>query len=383
VKDGALDRRYMAVALRLAARGRGHTSPNPMVGAVVVANGRIVGRGYHQRAGGPHAEVIALRAAGPRARGATLYVSLEPCCHTAKRTLPCVPLLIHSGLRRIVVAMKDPNPLVRGKGIRALRQAGLAVTVGCLSDEAERLNEAYVHGMNTGRPFVILKSAMTLNGKIADAGGGSRWITGEAARHHVHGLRSRVDAILTGVGTILHDDPLLTVRWTEAGRRVSLERQPLRVVLDSRLRIPLGAKVLSKGIGRTLIATTNKASRTRLAQVQARGARVLVLPERKGRVSLAACLRALARMGVSTVLIEAGSGVNASALHERLIDRLCLYVAPRLLGGGREVFGAVDGAAPARLPDALPLRDFRITRIGEDVLIEGTLAGHRHGRSRT
>jgi diaminohydroxyphosphoribosylaminopyrimidine deaminase/5-amino-6-(5-phosphoribosylamino)uracil reductase len=376
----------MALALRLAARGRGRTSPNPMVGAVVVANGRIVGQGYHQRAGGPHAELIALRAAGSRARGATLYVSLEPCSHTAKRTAPCVPALVTSGLRRIVVAMKDPNPLVNGKGIQALRKAGLDVTVGCLDDEAERLNEIYSHWVTTGRPFVILKTAMTLDGKIAASSGDSQWITGETARRHGHGLRSRVDAILTGSGTVLHDDPQLTVRWTESGGRAKPDRQPLRVILDSRLRIPLTARVLSRppvGGARppALIATTDKAPKRRLAQLKVRGVQVLVLPARAGRVSLSACLTALGRMGVSSVLIEAGSEVNASAFREKLVNRICFYVAPRLLGG-RDAFGVIGGAAPTRMKDMLPLNDLRVTPVGEDFLIEGTLAG-RQPRSRT
>lgn len=386
MKNSALDRRYMALALRLAARGRGRTSPNPMVGAVVVANGRIVGQGYHRRAGGPHAELIALRAAGSRAKGATLYVSLEPCCHTAKRTPPCVPLLVASGLRRVVVAMEDPNPSVNGQGIRALRRAGLDVSVGCVRHEAQRLNESYVHWVTTGRPFVILKTAMTLDGKIAAPGGDSQWITGEAARHHVHGLRSRVDAILTGIGTVLHDDPQLTVRWTESGARAKTARQPLRVILDSRLRIPLNARVLSRpsaggANAASLIATTDRAPARRLAQLQARGARVLVLPGRAGRVSLSACLAALGRMGVSSVLIEAGSEVNASAFREKLVNRVCFYVAPRLLGG-REAIGVIGGSSPKRLKDSLPLTDLRIQTIGGDFLIEGTLAAGQR-RSRT
>jgi diaminohydroxyphosphoribosylaminopyrimidine deaminase/5-amino-6-(5-phosphoribosylamino)uracil reductase len=386
VKESDLDRRYMALALRLAARGQGQTSPNPMVGAVVVADGRIVGQGYHQRAGGPHAELIALRAAGSRTKGATLYVSLEPCSHTAKRTPPCVPLLVASGLRRVVVAMKDPNPSVNGKGIRALRKAGVDVSVGCLGNEAERLNEVYAHWITTGRPFVILKTAMTLDGKIAASSGDSQWITGEAARHHAHGLRSRVDAILTGIGTVLHDDPQLTVRWTESGSRATTERQPLRVILDSRLRIPLNARVLSRPpVGgaqmTTLIATTERGPKRRLVQLQERGAQVLVLPALKGRVPLSACLAALGRRGVTSVLIEAGSEVNASALREKLLNRVCFYVAPRLLGG-REAFGVFGGASPKHMKDSLSLTDLRVTPIGKDLLIEGTVPG-RQRRSRT
>ena len=230
----------MTLALRLAAKGRGRTSPNPMVGAVVVAAGRILGQGYHQRAGGPHAEVLALRQAGRRAAGATLYVTLEPCGHTGKRTPPCVPLILESGIRRVVVAQLDPNPLVSGRGIRALRAAGLRVEIGCGARQARRLNAVYSHWMRTGRPFVIMKAGMTLDGKIATASGESRWITGEAARRDAHRLRSRVDAVLVGIGTVLRDDPALTARVSDQPRR-----QPIRIVLDSRLRIPLKARVLS------------------------------------------------------------------------------------------------------------------------------------------
>jgi len=205
----------MALAVRLAAKGRGRTSPNPMVGAVVVSGRRIVGQGYHRRPGGPHAEVLALRSAGGRAHGATLYVTLEPCHHTSKRTPPCVPAIMESGLRRVVVAIRDPNPLVSGRGISRLRRAGVRVTVGCLREEAERLNEIYCHWMRTGRPFVIMKAAMTLDGKVAAASGESRWITGEAARRHAHRLRSQVDAVMVGIGTVLRDDPQMTVRLAD------------------------------------------------------------------------------------------------------------------------------------------------------------------------
>jgi diaminohydroxyphosphoribosylaminopyrimidine deaminase/5-amino-6-(5-phosphoribosylamino)uracil reductase len=368
----------MALALRLAAQGLGRTSPNPMVGAVVVAGGRIVGQGYHRQAGGPHAEVIALRKSGSRAKRATLYVTLEPCCHTNKRTPPCVPALLAAGLRRVVVAMPDPNPSVRGRGLSALRKAGLDVQVGCLRREAERLNEIYCHWITTGRPFVVLKSAMTLDGKIATASGESQWITGQAARRHGHGLRSRMDAILVGIGTVLKDDPQLTVRWTESGSPAAPDRQPLRVILDSRLRIPLSALVLSHPSGNrgkigTVIATTNQAQKRRIDLLQSRGVDVLVLPAERGRVSFPACLRQLGRIGVTSLLIEGGSEVNASALRSRLVNRVCLYVAPRLLGG-RDAIGFIGGPSSRRLQESMALTDLCIQPIGSDVLIEGTVA---------
>ncbi|MBI3603642.1 MAG: bifunctional diaminohydroxyphosphoribosylaminopyrimidine deaminase/5-amino-6-(5-phosphoribosylamino)uracil reductase RibD, partial [Nitrospirae bacterium] len=218
----------MALALRLAAKGRGMTSPNPMVGAVVVKRGKVVGAAYHRRAGEPHAEILALKQAGSRSLGATLYVTLEPCCHDNKRTPPCVPVLISSGLSRVVVAMQDPNPNVSGRGIGLLRKAGIEVVTDCLRDKAEQLNEIYCHWRRTGLPFVTLKAAMTLDGKIATAGGESQWITGEDARQHAHRLRSRMDAILVGANTVLHDDPRLTVRLAGRTSRRTQQRQPLR-----------------------------------------------------------------------------------------------------------------------------------------------------------
>jgi diaminohydroxyphosphoribosylaminopyrimidine deaminase/5-amino-6-(5-phosphoribosylamino)uracil reductase len=368
----------MALALRLAAKGRGRTHPNPMVGAAVVAGNRIVGQGYHRRVGGPHAEILALRAAGRRSRGATLYITLEPCCHEGKRTPPCVPALIESGLNRVVVAMQDPNPSVSGRGISLLRKAGIKVSVGCLRNDAEQLNETYCHWMRTGRPYVFLKAAMTVDGKIATASGESRWITGVEARRDVHRLRSQVDAIMVGIGTILKDDPLLTARPAGRAGGATQPRQPLRVVLDSRLRIPDQARVLSpeKGTGSpsgTFIATTKKASKRRIAHLCARGVSVLVLPAHDGRVSLSACLNRLGKLGISSVMIEGGGSLNASALREKLVNRVRFYVAPYLLGG-QESKGVIGGHSPRRLAEAVPLTDMRIRRVGKDVVIEGRIA---------
>lgn len=367
--DSDRDRRYMALALRLAAKGRGGTSPNPMVGAVVVAGDRIVGQGYHRRAGGPHAEVIAVQAAGPRAKQATLYVTLEPCCHTKKRTPPCVPVLVAAGLTRIVVAMPDPNPRVGGRGIRALRRAGLEVAVGCRRDEAARLNEAYRHWIRTGLPFVTLKAAMTLDGKIATASGESQWITGKPARRYVHQLRSRMDAILVGAGTVRRDDPRLTVRLGRGATTAEPAHHPLRVILDSRLRIPLTARVLGAG---TAIATTAQARAGKIRQVLAKGAQVWVLPAQQGSVSLRACLAKLGALGITSLLIEGGSEVNASAIRSGLVNRLVFLMAPKLLGG-QDAKGVVGGLSPKRLAQATVLKDIRVQPLGSDFLVEGDL----------
>ena len=371
MKVSDLDTKYMALAIRLAARGRGFTSPNPMVGAVVVAKDRIVGQGHHPQLGGPHAEVVALRKAGRRARGATLYLSLEPCNHTNKRTPPCVPLIIASRVRRVVVAMQDPNPRVNGRGIAALRRAGLDVRVGCLREVAERLNEAYCHWMRTSRPLVILKTGMTLDGKIATAGGESRWITGEAARRHAHRLRAEVGAVMVGIGTVLRDDPRLTARLP--GR----VRQPLRVIVDSRARIPLTANVLSPALrGGTVIATTDRAPRQRVKRLRELGTNVLVLPVREGQVSLSALLSQLGQLKVTSVLIEGGSALNASALRHGVVNRVRLYIAPRLLGG-QDAKGVLGGRAPTRLAEAVSLTELEVRHIGEDLLLEGIVQTRR------
>ncbi|HET6673685.1 MAG TPA: bifunctional diaminohydroxyphosphoribosylaminopyrimidine deaminase/5-amino-6-(5-phosphoribosylamino)uracil reductase RibD [Nitrospiraceae bacterium] len=364
------DEQYMSLALRLAAKGRGRTSPNPMVGAVVVAGARIVGQGYHRRAGGPHAEVFALRQAGKRAAGATLYVTLEPCGHINKRTPPCVPLILESGVRRVVIAQIDPNPLVGGRGIRELKAAGLHVEVGCCcARQARRLNVVYSHWMRTGRPFVIMKAGMTLDGKIATASGESQWITGQAARRDAHRLRSQVDAVLIGIGTVLRDDPALTARVSDQPRRLA-PRQPIRIVLDSRLHIPLKARVLS-GLqeAHTVIATSKTAPVRKIRLLRRRGIDVLVLPERNGQVSLPALCRQLGRLRITSLLVEGGSTVNASLIRNNLPDRVVLYVAPLLLGG-EDAKGLIGGLSPKHLRESVVLEGVTIRQAGHDMVIE-------------
>ena len=355
----------MARALALAWRGAGRTNPNPPVGAVVVRQGTIIGAGYHRRAGGPHAEVMALRQAGRLASGATLCVTLEPCCHLNKRTPPCVPLIIASGIKRVVAAIRDPNPHVRGRGLAALRRAGLQVNVGVGAEEAERLIEPYRRLITTGRPLVTLKVAATLDGKIATAKGESRWITSPAAQKMVHLLRARSDAILVGIGTVLVDDPSLTVRTGSSRGRV-----PLRVVLDPSLRIPMTAKVLTDGRAPTLIVTTSSGSSTKRAAVEKTGAHVVVLPARHGRILWRGLLKELGRREIASLLIEGGAEVNASALREGVVDRLLFFLAPKILGG-RDAIDAVGGVSPKNLSEALPLKVTSVTQVGHDILVEG------------
>ena len=372
----------MGLALKLAARGKGRTSPNPMVGAVVVSGGRVVGRAYHRKAGEPHAEVLALHQAGPRARGATLYLTLEPCCHHGKRTPPCVPLLIAAQLRRVVVAMKDPNPLVRGRGIQALRRAGISVSVGCLEEEAAELNRIYCHWITTGRPWVILKAGMTLDGRIATARGESKWITGPIARREAHRLRSEVDAILVGVGTVRADDPRLTVRLPRRAGKTGAVRplQPLRVIADSNLTIPSTASVLTQLTrAKTVIATTTNAPPRRVQKLRNAGIEVLQLPVRRGLVPPVTLLRELAWRGISSLLLEGGGTLNASLWKERLVNEVRLFVAPLLLGG-QDAKSVIGGTSPARLADVIRLKDLHIRKVGEDFLVQGLVPSRSTSR---
>lgn len=356
----------MAMALRLAAKARGRTSPNPMVGAVVVKGGSVIARGYHRKAGEPHAEAIALARAGERARGATLYVTLEPCSHTNKRTPPCAPLVIASGVRRIVIAMIDPNPQVSGRGVRALRRAGRDVVTGVLESEARALNEAFIKHVTRRMPFVTLKIAQTLDGRIATAAGESRWITGEAAREEGHRLRDRNDAILVGITTVLKDDPELTAR-------IPGGRDPLRVIVDSRLRIPLNAKVLRRGSARTIIAAAAGAPKNKARLLEDAGAEVITVRSSRGRVDLRDLFRKLGKRGIASLLIEGGAEVNASALQAGLVDKVAVFVAPMLMTG-RDALCSVGGACPKRLSGALRLRDVTTRFVGRDLMIEGYVA---------
>lgn len=362
----------MTQALELAERGCGTTSPNPMVGALVVSQGRIVGRGYHRAAGEPHAEILALREAGTRARGATLYVTLEPCSHLKKRTPPCVPAVIQSGVRRVVVAMTDPNPAVRGKGLAQLRRAGLSVTVGVCRREAESLNRAYRHWMITKQPYVLLKAGMTLDGRIATAGGESKWITGRASRCEVHQLRSRIDAVIVGIGTVLKDDPALTAR--RPPRLTALAaKQPVRIVVDSRLRIPRAATILTgQQQAKTWVVTTDAAPQAKLRALERQGIEVVVLPHVRGHVSLPHLAQALGARGMTSVMVEGGGELNAAFLRAKLVNEVRCYVAPILLGGV-DSKGIVGGPSPRRLAQVWALKRMRVRMVGDDLVVEGEL----------
>jgi len=363
----AVDVQYMQQALELARGGLGFVSPNPLVGCVLVKDGEVVGQGYHQRFGGPHAEVHALQEAGPRARGAVLYVNLEPCSHTGK-TPPCTDAVIQAGVSRVVAALRDPNPLVAGRGLARLAAAGMAVTVGVSAVEAHKLNEAFVKYITTGCPFVTLKSAITLDGKIATRTGASRWITGELARQEGHRLRHAADAILVGIGTVLQDNPQLTTRLPDC-QGVN----PLRVIVDSTLRVPLQAQVTDVAPDRrTLVVTTALALAAHREQLRARGVEVVCLPAYDdGRVDLEALLRYLGERGIASVLVEGGATLSATLLRRRLVDKVLFFVAPKIIGG--DGVSVVGTCGVETMEQAINLRDVVGQRLGHDFLFEAYL----------
>jgi diaminohydroxyphosphoribosylaminopyrimidine deaminase/5-amino-6-(5-phosphoribosylamino)uracil reductase len=379
--DGsAEDQRFMREALELAVQGRGLVSPNPLVGAVVVRDGAIVGGGYHRRAGEAHAEVDALAQAGPRARGGTLYVTLEPCNHHG-RTPPCVHAILTAGIGRVVAAAADPNPRVRGGGADALRAAGIAVTLGCCEAEARAANRVFFTAVAEGRPHVTLKWAMTLDGKIAAFDGRSRWITGERARVEAHRLRSESDAVAVGIGTALADDPALDVRLS-----TPWPREPLRVVVDSRARLPVEARLIRAGQpSRVVVAVTDRAPVDRIARLEDQGVQILRAKSDGDRVDVADLAARLFALDVTAMLVEGGGELHASFVHARLVDRVAVFIAPKLIGGAAAPT-SVAGHGLA-LPDALHLESSTARPLGPDWLIEGDVVraaagGEASGRER-
>ncbi|UCG38921.1 MAG: bifunctional diaminohydroxyphosphoribosylaminopyrimidine deaminase/5-amino-6-(5-phosphoribosylamino)uracil reductase RibD [bacterium] len=358
---GIDDRRFMARALKLAARGQGTTHPNPMVGAVVVKKGVVVGEGWHRKPGEPHAETLALQRAGRAARGATVYVNLEPCDHHG-RTPPCTRAIIGASVARVVAACEDPHPLVSGRGIHHLREAGIRVDLGVLRERAEELNRAFLHHARGAVPYVTLKLASTLDGRIATSGGESRWITGEQARRRVHLLRAQADAVLVGVGTVVMDDPRLTVR------NVRRRGQPFRVVLDPSLRTPLESHIVrSASDGRTLIVLGRGVSAGRRRAYQEKGVRFLPLPRRSGRFLWPDLARGLSELGVLHLLVEGGSRTAAWFLASSAVQRLELFMAPAVLG--EEGVPAVGPLSVERLALAPRFRLKQYRLVGGDLHI--------------
>ncbi len=355
------DSEWMRRALTLAAQGRGYTSPNPMVGAVIVRDGAVAGEGFHPAVGQPHAEAHAIREADGRTQGSTMYVSLEPCGFHG-RTPPCTEATIAAGITRVVVAMTDPDPGVSGKGIARLRAAGITVEVGLLETEARRLNAAYIHHRQTGKPFVLLKLAQTLDGKVATCTGQSQWITGREARTRSHQMRCESDGVLVGVGTVLADDPELTVRHVGG-------RQPRRIILDSTGRTPVNARIFSTGEAPPVIYMTDRAPNARRVALHQAGAQCLTLPgSEDGHVDLQALLEDLGKREIMTLMIEGGSRVATAFLREQAVHRIACFIAPKLLGTGLSAIGNLNIST---LDSAINLRKITIERSGDDILVEG------------
>jgi diaminohydroxyphosphoribosylaminopyrimidine deaminase / 5-amino-6-(5-phosphoribosylamino)uracil reductase len=356
---------YMKMALDLAKQGIGYTSPNPMVGAVVVKDGKVVGKGWHQMPGGPHAEVYALDDAGEKAKGADLYVTLEPCNHHGK-TPPCTEKIIASGIRRVIMAMTDPNPDVAGGGAKRLEQAGITATSGVCEKESRRLIEFFTKYVKTKRPFVILKMAATLDGRIATRTGDSKWITGEASRKYVHELRHAVDAIMVGVNTVKKDDPQLTTRID--GKK-SID--PKRIILDTNLSIPDNAKVLhNDSPSDTIIITSNSASLEKKSRLEKLGAQIIDAKLNDNLIDLNDLMDHLGKMRITSLLIEGGSRVAAEALKSGIVDKVCFFYAPKILGGD-DGAPMLRGEGPDLMNQCIQLKDVSIRRFDDDLMVEG------------
>jgi diaminohydroxyphosphoribosylaminopyrimidine deaminase/5-amino-6-(5-phosphoribosylamino)uracil reductase len=359
------DQKYMQMALDLAIKGEGFTSPNPMVGAVVVKNGKLAGGGFHEIVGGPHAEVNAIDAAGKLASGATLYVTLEPCNHTG-RTPPCTQKILDAGIRRVVVAMPDPNQNVTGGGIQYLKQRGLEVTTGVCEEQARKQNEAFVTYVTTGRPFVIAKCAATLDGRIATRTGDSKWVTGEASRRFVHRLRHAVDAIMVGINTVVKYDPSLTTRLDDCDGR-----DPARIILDSHLSIAPDARVLRQtSAAETILVAGKGQGQSKKTVFEKAGVRVIEAPLKHGRIDMAALMEQLGAMEISSLLIEGGSQVMASAFRAGIIDKVQFFYAPKILGGDDGI-PICSGPGAELMRQSITLKDIAVQRFGDDVLIQG------------
>jgi diaminohydroxyphosphoribosylaminopyrimidine deaminase / 5-amino-6-(5-phosphoribosylamino)uracil reductase len=357
------ERKYMKRAISLARKGKGWVNPNPLVGAVLVKNGRIIGEGFHEYFGGPHAEVKAISDAKDGAEGSVLYVTLEPCSHHGK-TPPCTDLIIKSRIREVFIGMPDPNPLVNGKGIQLLTENGIKVSSGVCESEIRTMNESFIKFITSGKPFCVLKTAMTLDGKIATVSGESRWISGERSRAFTHEMRQQYSAIMAGINTIEKDDPLLNTR------RRGKKKDPLKVIIDSSARISLESQVLANEPQLTLVAVTSKADKTKLKEIERLGAQVLVCPSKGEKVDLDYLMGSLGTMGIDSLLLEGGSTLAFSALNAGIVDKVVSFISPKIVGGSLAPT-PVGGEGIAKLKNAIPLHDISFRRMGGDIMIQG------------
>ena len=369
---------FMKRAIELAKYGEGQTAPNPLVGAVIVKDGHMISEGWHAIYGGPHAEIMAFDNLLESAEGATLYVTLEPCSHFGK-TPPCVDAIIANKISKVVVAMLDPNPLVSGRGVQKLIDHGITVKTGILESESADLNEPFLKFITTKMPLVVLKTAMTLDGKLASATGDSKWISNAASRQLVHKMRNKYSGIMVGIGTVLADDPSLTTRLDAAvadvaANTIPIPSSPHRIIVDTQARTPLDAKVLnltdSKAM--TIIATTELSPLQSRLALEAKGATVLTLPSKEGHVDLKALMVKLGEMQIDSVLVEGGSELNFSLFHEKLVDRVFVFIAPKIIGG-RSSKTPVAGEGIAKMCDAIQLENISVSMIESDILIQGTV----------
>ncbi len=352
-------KKYIELAIKLAEKGKGYTSPNPLVGALVVKRGQIVGKGYHKKCGCDHAEVIAIKDAGKKAMGGTLYVTLEPCSHWGK-TPPCTEKIIESGIREVIIGMKDPNPII--EGYKELKFRGLKTKIGILEKECKKLNEPYIKWIKTKLPFVIVKAAMSLDGKIATRTGDSKYITGGEARKLVHQLRAELDAVMVGINTVLKDNPQLTPRLVSGP-------EPIKVIVDSKLRIPPKANVL-KNPTKAIIATSKKAPKTKIKQFQQKGVKVLIAPLKKGKIDLEKLMQELGRLEITSLMIEGGAELNADAIRSGIVDKVLFFIAPGFIGEG---LGAVGDLGIKKVDKKINLKNMSTRKIGKDILVEGYL----------
>lgn len=360
------DAYYMKLALEFAKKGLGRVSPNPAVGAILVKEGQIVGKGYHQKAGTPHAEINAIRDADIRAKESTLYVNLEPCTHYGK-TPPCVNSIIRAGIKRVVIGMIDPNPLVAGKGVQILQDSGIEVIYGVMENESKKLNEFFCKFIQSKIPFVTLKGAISLDGKVATKTGESRWITSEKSRNLVHKLRNIYDAVIVGVGTVIKDDPLLTTRG------IKNSRNPIRIIVDSRLSIPLNSKIVESAKNMnipTIIYTTSLALSSKIKELSSYGLEVVITEEKDEKVNLSSLLKNLGEREISSLLLEGGPTLNDAFLQEDLIDKVLIFINPSFLGG-KDTPSLIGGFGIAKLEQRYQLERVNYRKIGDDLLVEG------------
>jgi diaminohydroxyphosphoribosylaminopyrimidine deaminase / 5-amino-6-(5-phosphoribosylamino)uracil reductase len=361
-----LDQKYMRMAIELAKKGVGKVNPNPMVGAVIVKDEKVIGEGYHEEYGKAHAEVNAFSSLIEESKGATLYVTLEPCSHYGK-TPPCVDKIIENKIAKVVVGALDPNPLVAGRGIKKLKDAGIDVVTSVLEEECKKVNEVFMKYIVEKKPFVVLKTAMTLDGKISTSSGESKWITNEKSRKEIHKLRNKLSAIMVGVNTVIKDNPELTCRL-EGGRN------PIRIIVDSTLRIPMESKVVIDKLARTIVATTELANKDRVLDLKKLGVEVIIIKAKNERVDLQSLMVELGKLNIDSILLEGGSTLSFSALEDKIVDKIQAYIAPKIIGGEKSKT-PVGGKGIEKLSNAIMLENMKVISVGRDLLIEGYLKG--------